>query len=90
VEELRREAEKLQNIFSELQEDNECLERDVEKYKDTVKSLSGQNEDLVFELEKITEKEEEARFILNRKSRIEALISKAEAQVTKNHSTRKY
>lgn len=84
VEELRREAEKLSRIFVEVQEDNQMLEEDLEKYKETVRVLNRQNEDLVNELERVSNYEEGNRSILNRKDRLEALISKAENHLSLN------
>lgn len=84
VEELRREAEKLNKIYSEVQDDNQMLEHDLDKYKETVRLLNRQNEDLVNELERISNYEEGSRSILNRKDRLEALIAKAENHVSLN------
>jgi len=71
-------------MYNEVKEDNGQLEYDIEKYKENVRALSAQNEELVIELEKISEQDEHVRHILNRKSRIEGLIVKAESQVSRN------
>ena len=39
-EEVRRELDKLTNLYSEVKEDNSQLEYDIEQYKDNVRSLS--------------------------------------------------
>jgi chromosome segregation ATPase len=81
---LVTELEKLQVTYEEVEEDNDHLEHDIERYKEMVKNLSNQNEELVDELDKITEQDENARFILNRRSRIEGLIAKAEQTINRN------
>ena len=86
VEELRREAEKLEHMLSEIQEDNSMLETDIDKYKGTVRALNSQNEELVSELEKINQQDHDAKSLLNRRERIEALIAKAEAHLAKKHA----
>ena len=81
MEELRREAEKLENVLREVQEDNSMLETDLEKYKETVKVLNNQNEELITELDKISSQDLDTRNLLNRKERIDALIAKAESHL---------
>lgn len=74
-------------MFNEVSDDNNQLEMDIEKYKENVRALSIQNEELIAELDKISEQDENVRYILNRKGRIESLIAKAEAQVSRNQIT---
>jgi chromosome segregation ATPase len=83
-EDLKNELRKNQNMYLSVDEDNKLLEIDIEKYKEAIRSLSVQNDELLYELEKITEQDESVRYILNRKSRIETLIEKAEEQVERN------
>jgi hypothetical protein len=49
-----------------------------------VRALSNQNQELIDELDRISEQDESARSILNRKTRIDSLINKAEATVSRN------
>lgn len=49
-----------------------------------VKNLSAQNQELIDGLDKISEEDESARAILNRRARIDALINKAEQTISKN------
>ena len=72
-------------MYEEVNEDNGQLELDIEKFKEKVRSLSVQNDDLISELEKISEQDENCRFILNRRGKIESLIAKAESQVQRSH-----
>lgn len=90
VEELRREAEKLERVLCDVQEDNDILEKDIYKYKETVKTLNYQNEELIAELERISDHDEDVRSIINRRERIEALIARAEAHLQRNQMSRKY
>lgn len=89
VEELRREADKLDRVYLEVQEDNTLLEDDIEKYKEIVKILNRQNEELVNELERISHVDEDARTLNSRKDRLEALITKAEAHLEPLHKNRR-
>jgi chromosome segregation ATPase len=84
VEDIRRELEKITAMYTEVSDDNNQLELDIEKYKENVRALSAQNEELIIELDKISEQDENVRYILNRKGRIESLIAKAEAQIARN------
>ncbi len=72
-------------MLTEIQEDNSLLETDIDKYKGTVKALNSQNEELVTELEKINQQDHDAKALLNRRERIEALIAKAEAHLARKH-----
>jgi SMC interacting uncharacterized protein involved in chromosome segregation len=81
VEELRREADKLDRVYMEVHEDNNLLEEDIEKYKEIVKILNRQNEELVNELERISQVEDDSRSLYSKKDRLEALIYKAEAHL---------
>lgn len=87
IEDIRRELDKITAMFNEVSDDNNQLELDIEKYKENVRALSAQNEELVIELDKISEQDENVRYILNRKGRIESLIAKAEAQIARNQVT---
>lgn len=87
---MRREAEKLERILCDVQEDNDILEKDIHKYKETVKTLNYQNEELIAELERISDHDEDVRSIINRRERIEALIARAEAHLQRNQMSRKY
>lgn len=84
VEDTKRELRKTQNLYQQVGDDNRLLEIDIEKYKEAIRALSLQNDELVVELDKITEQDESIRYILNRKTRIDNLIIKAEKQVERN------
>lgn len=77
-EDIRRELDRLTVVFNEVSEDNSQLMMDIERYKESVRVVSAQNEELIMELERISEQDEQVRHILNRRSRIEGLIAKAE------------
>ena len=76
--------ERLQVSLDEVEEDNNLLQGDIEKYQEMVRALSQQNQDLIDELDKISEQDENARSILNRKQRIDSLITKAEQTISRN------
>jgi len=80
--------ERIQASYDEVEEDNDLLFSDIERYKEMVRALSNQNQELIDELDRISEQDENARSILNRRSRIDALIAKAEATVSKNQISR--
>jgi chromosome segregation ATPase len=84
IDELLSELEKIQISFDEVEDDNDQLQAEIERYKDMVRALSNQNQELIDELDKISEQDESARSILNRKARIDSLINKAEATVSRN------
>lgn len=90
VEELRRESEKLENILSEVHEDNALLQTDIDRYKDTVRTLNQQNEELVAELERITDKQEDIRSLMHRRDRIETLLARAEVTMQSYKPKPKY
>lgn len=70
--------------LDEVENDNDFLQADIEKYKEMVRALSAQNQELIDELDKISEQDESARALLNRRTRIQHLITKAEQTVSKN------
>ena len=73
-----------------MENDNDHLQNDIEKFKEYVRNLSAQNQELIDELDKISEQDENARAILNRRNRIEALIVKAETTVSRNQINSKH
>lgn len=81
---LDREVKLTYESFVGLNDDNCLLEDDLEKYKEIIRVLGKQNDELMTELDKITEQDESVRFILDRKSRIDGLIEKAEVQCERN------
>ncbi len=84
------ELERLQVTYDEIEDDNELLQTDIERYKEMVRNLSAQNQELIDELDKISEQDENARAILNRRNRIDALIAKAESTVSRNQINSKH
>lgn len=84
IDELLSELERIQISFDEVEDDNDQLQAEIERYKDMVRALSNQNQELIDELDRISEQDESARSILNRKARIDSLINKAEATVSRN------
>lgn len=88
--ELLTELERLQISYDEVEDDNDQLQADIERFKEMVRNLSAQNQELVDELDKISEQDEAARSILNRRNRIESLIAKAETTVSRNQINSKH
>lgn len=84
LDDLEREISKMQNGYTIVDDENKNLEKEIDHYKESVRGLSLQNDELMLELDKIIGQDESIKNIINRKSRLDHQIEKAETQIIKN------